>query len=123
MQVWAAAQTVLRSCGIGAGAARRHLLQRAMHSLFPLRTMPGTPMRERDDLGDARATAVYRGLIADTDIHALYRRTGCPVHSTYHLQRLRWWIGSKPEQMQRAHLWVGLKDWILHALDRVGRPT
>ena len=68
---------------------------------------------------DARATAVYRGLIADTDTHALYRRTGCPVHSTYHLQRLRWWNRVEPEQAQRAHLWVGLKDWVLHALTGV----
>lgn len=91
----------------------------AMHSLFPVADDAGTPLAKAMTWADARATSVYRGLISDTDTHALYRRTGCPVHSTYHLQRLRWWQRLEPEMTQRAHLWVGLKDWVLHALTGV----
>jgi gluconokinase len=90
-----------------------------MHSLFPVADEAGTPISNAMTWADARATAVYRSLIADTDTHALYKRTGCPAHSTYHLQRLRWWDRVEPEQMQQAHLWVGIKDWILHALTGV----
>src|SRR5512139_2808792 len=118
--VWAAAQKVLRAAAESAPVAPQGIcFSGAMHSLFPIADEAGTPISNAMTWADARATAVYRSLIADTDTHALYRRTGCPVHSTYHLQRLRWWDRVEPEQMQRAHLWVGLKDWILHALTGV----
>ncbi len=121
--VWTAAQKVLREIATAAAATSTPpagiCFSGAMHSLFPVADEAGTPIANAMTWADARATAVYRSLIADTDVHALYRRTGCPVHSTYHLQRLRWWDRVEPEQMQRAHLWVGIKDWILHALTGV----
>lgn len=123
--VWAAVQKVLRSvaeqgCQLSESCQPSGIcFSGAMHSLFPVADEAGTPIANAMTWADARATAVYRSLIADTDVHALYRRTGCPVHSTYHLQRLRWWDRVEPEQMQRAHLWVGIKDWVLHALTGV----
>jgi gluconokinase len=122
-QVWAAAQKVLCEVADAARAAsvppQGICFSGAMHSLFPVADDAGTPIANAMTWADARATAVYRGLIADTDTHALYRRTGCPVHSTYHLQRLRWWGRVEPEEKERARLWVGLKDWVLHALTGV----
>lgn len=118
--VWEAAKKVLRAVADSAAAPPGGIcFSGAMHSLFPVADAAGKPISNAMTWADARATAVYRSLIADTDTHALYRRTGCPVHSTYHLQRLRWWDRVKSEQMQQAHLWVGIKDWILHALTGV----
>ena len=118
--VWEAVKKVLRAVADSAPVPPGGIcFSGAMHSLFPVADDAGTPISNAMTWADARATAVYRSLIADTDTHALYRRTGCPVHSTYHLQRLRWWDRVEPEQMQRAHLWVGIKDWILHALTGV----
>lgn len=120
--VWAAAQKVLRAVVESAPADVSPggiCFSGAMHSLLPVADDAGTPLANAMTWADARATAVYRALVADTDTHALYRRTGCPVHSTYHLQRLRWWNRLEPELAGRAHLWVGLKDWILHALTGV----
>lgn len=118
--VWEAAKKVLRTVAESAPVPLDGIcFSGAMHSLFPVADEAGTPITNAMTWADARATAVYRGLVADTDTHALYRRTGCPVHSTYHLQRLRWWERVEPEQAQRAHLWVGLKDWVLHALTGV----
>ncbi len=120
--VWEAAKTVLRAVVESAPAdvpPGGICFSGAMHSLLPVADDAGTPLANAMTWADARATAVYRGLIADTDTHALYRRTGCPVHSTYHLQRLRWWNRLDPETAEGAHLWVGLKDWILHALTGV----
>jgi len=118
--VWAAVQKVLRSVAESTSIPPEGIcFSGAMHSLFPVADDAGTPIANAMTWADARAVAVYRSLIADTDTHALYRRTGCPVHSTYHLQRLRWWDRVEPEQMQRARLWVGIKDWILHALTGV----
>lgn len=122
-QVWAAARKVLSEVAEAARAAsippQGICFSGAMHNLFPVADEAGTPIANAMTWADARATAVYRGLVADTDTHALYRRTGCPVHSTYHLQRLRWWDRVEPEQAERARLWVGLKDWILHELTGV----
>lgn len=119
-QVWDAAQKVLREVSAAASIPPGGIcFSGAMHSLFPVADDGGTPISNAMTWADARATAIYRNLIADTDTHALYRRTGCPVHSTYHLQRLRWWERVEPEEMQQAHLWVGIKDWILHALTGV----
>ncbi len=118
--VWEAVKKVLRAVAETTPVPPQGIcFSGAMHSLFPIADDTGTPMSNAMTWADARATAVYRGLVADTDTHALYRRTGCPVHSTYHLQRLRWWNRVEPELAQRAHLWVGLKDWILHALTGV----
>ncbi len=122
--VWAAAQKVLRAVAEVAAesdslAAEGICISGAMHSLIPIGDEAGTPLANAMTWADARATAVYRGLVADTDTHALYRRTGCPVHSTYQLQRLRWWNRVEPELAQRAYLWVALKDWVLHALTGV----
>jgi gluconokinase len=118
--VWEAAKKVLRAVADSTPTSPSGIcFSGAMHSLFPVADEAGTPISNAMTWADARATAVYRSLIADTDTHALYRRTGCPVHSTYHLQRLRWWSRVKTEQMRQAHLWVGIKDWILHALTGV----
>ncbi len=120
--VWAAAQKVLRAVAESAPhdvPPRGICFSGAMHSLLPVADDAGTPIANAMTWADARATAVYQSLIADCDSHALYRRTGCPVHSTYHLQRLRWWHRVDPEQAQQAHRWVGLKDWVLHALTDV----
>jgi gluconokinase len=121
-QVWEAAKKVLRA--VAESAPREAppggiCFSGAMHSLLPIADEAGTPLSNAMTWADSRATAVYRSLVADTDVHALYRRTGCPVHSTYHLQRLRWWHRLDPELAERAHLWVGLKDWVLHALTGV----
>ena len=118
--VWGAVKNVLRAVMESAPSSPQGIcISGAMHSLFPIADDAGAPIANAMTWADARATSVYRSLIADTDIHALYRRTGCPVHSTYHLQRLRWWHKCEPEQAQRAYLWVALKDWILHALTGV----
>ena len=117
--VWEAVKKVLRAVADSPEPPGGICFSGAMHSLFPIADAAGTPMSNAMTWADARATAVYRGLIADTDTSALYRRTGCPVHSTYHLQRLRWWNRVEPETAERAYLWVGLKDWILHALTGV----
>lgn len=118
--VWEAVKQVLRKVAASAPVPPGGIcLSGAMHSLFPILDDDGTPISNAMTWADARATAVYRSLVADTDTHALYRRTGCPVHSTYHLQRLQWWRRFEPEQMKQAYLWVGIKDWIIHALTGV----
>ncbi len=118
-QVRAAVRAVLREVAAAEVAPTGIAFSCTMHSLFPVADDAGTPLADAMTWQDARATSMYRGLRADADVNALYRRTGCPVHSTYHPQRLRWWYRVDPERAERARLWVGLKDWILHELTGV----
>jgi gluconokinase len=118
--VWAAAQKVLRAVAEAAPVAPQGIcFSGAMHSLFPVADDAGTPLARAMTWADARAASVSKALAADADTHALYRRTGCPVRSTYHLQRLRWWHQERAEQAQTAALWVAIKDRIVHALTDV----
>jgi gluconokinase len=116
-RVWGAAKSVLSALAESASVPLQGIcISGAMHSLLPIADDAGTPLSNAMTWADARATVVHNCLVADADIHALYRRTGCPVHAPYHVQRLRWWHRRKPELAQRAHLWVAIKDWVLHAL-------
>jgi sugar (pentulose or hexulose) kinase len=103
--VWEAAKKVLRAMAESTppeAPPGSICFSGAMHSLLPIADDAGTPLSNAMTWADARATAVYRGLIADTDTHALFRRTDCPVHSAYHLQRLRLWNRLDPELAERA---------------------
>lgn len=122
--IWAAVTKVLRAVAASEGAAAPDMLQGisisgAMQSLLPVADDAGTPIANAMTWADARAAAVDRHLAADADVHAIYRRTGCPVNSAYHIQRLRWWSRFASEQAQAAYMWVAIKDWILHALTGV----
>ncbi|HXQ95592.1 MAG TPA: gluconokinase [Candidatus Acidoferrales bacterium] len=87
----------------------------AMHSCFPVDS-DGAPLAPAMTWADNRA-APFEGLVrSEVDVAALYARTGCPVRSTYHPVRLRWWADAAPELTRRAARFVSVKDWILHAL-------
>jgi gluconokinase len=87
----------------------------AMHSCFPV-DAEGGPLANSMTWADNRAAGVEETVRAEVDIPALYARTGCPVRSTYHPVRLRWWADAAPDVVRRASRFVGIKDWILHAL-------
>ncbi|MCU0485816.1 MAG: FGGY family carbohydrate kinase [Anaerolineales bacterium] len=121
--VWEAAKKVLRAVANSASVLLSGIwFSGAIQSLFQVSDETGTPISNAMTWADARATAGYRGLVADTDTHALCRRTRRPGHSTYHLQRLRWWERFEPEQVQQAYLWVGINEWVREKLfsDLVG---
>jgi sugar (pentulose or hexulose) kinase len=76
--VWEAVKKVLRSVAETTYPAKQGMpppvggicFSGAMHSLFPIADDAGTPIANAMTWADARATAVYRGLIADTDTTA-----------------------------------------------------
>ena len=93
-------------------------LSGAMHSLFPVDD-EATPLAPAMAWADNRAAPQATALSARTDPHTLYQRTGCPLCSTYHVARLRWWFEQALQVAQRATRFIAIKDWILHRLTGV----
>ncbi len=91
------------------------LFSGAMHSCFPV-DAGGAPLANAMTWADNRAAGVEEIVRSELDVPAVYARTGCPIRSTYHPVRLRWWADAAPDVARHASHFVGIKDWILHAL-------
>ncbi|MGH2542306.1 MAG: gluconokinase [Ardenticatenaceae bacterium] len=116
-EVWRGVERVLRSLveQIGADRVMGLALSGAMHTLLPV-AADGAPLAPAMSWADSRAAPQVRDLRARTDAHALYLRTGCPLRSTYHPARLRWWREAATDLTKKAARWVSLKDWALFRL-------
>jgi gluconokinase len=90
-------------------------LSGAMHSSLPV-AVDGTPLAPALTWADQRASALARQLRTQTDTHALYQRTGCPLQPIYHIAKLRWWVEMAPEINHRTALYVTIKDYVLYCL-------
>ena len=55
---------------------------------------------------DTRAAAEIAPLATQTDIHAIYERTGCPHHTAYHPAKLHWLQRTQPEQISNVAQWM-----------------
>jgi gluconokinase len=87
----------------------------AMHGLIGLdaRLRPLTPLLTWADSRSApQAAALRRQGVAQQ----LHRRSGTPVHPMSPLTKLMWFAEHEPELTSRVRAWVGLKDYVLHAL-------
>ena len=114
--IWEAVTRTLRAVIASAPVAPTGIsFSGAMHSCFPV-DAEGGPLASSMTWADNRAAGVEATVRAEVDIPALYARTGCPVRSTYHPVRLRWWAVAAPDVVRRTSRFVGIKDWILHAL-------
>ena len=90
-------------------------LSGAMHSLFPV-TQDGIPLAPAATWADNRAAPQARALQTQTDAHALYLRTGCPMQAIYHAARLRWWLEEAADVTSQAAHFVGRKEWLQYRL-------
>ena len=90
-------------------------LSGAMHSML-LVDKHGAALCPAMTWADNRAAPCVERLRARVDAAAMYQRTGCPLRSTYHPVRLRWWVEERPQLARRAARFVAIKDWILHQL-------
>lgn len=118
--VWQGVVKVLRALApkLDAGQISGLCLSGAMHSLFPV-DKEANPLGLAMTWADSRAAAYVAPLRAQTDPHALYQRTGCPLRSTYHPVRLRWWLREAAAVCQEASRFVAIKDWVLYRLTGV----
>jgi gluconokinase len=106
----------LRSVAASSPVAPRGIsFSGAMHSCLPV-DPDGAPLANAMTWADNRAAHLEPAVRDEVDVPALYARTGCPVRSTYHPIRLRWWAEEAPGVARRARWFVALKDWVLHDL-------
>lgn len=116
-EVWRGVTETLRALAANVNREQVHglCLSGAMHSLFPV-DKEADPLALAMTWADNRAASYVPVLRAQTDPSALYQRTGCPLRSTYHPVRLRWWLGEGMPAPRGALRFVAIKDWILHRL-------
>lgn len=119
-QVWVGAARALRALADRSALASVAGLcvSGAMHSVLPIGE-EGNPLALAMTWADQRAAGCVDSLRSQTDAHALYLRTGCPLRATYHAPRLRWWLEQGAETVRGAARFVAIKDWILHRLTGV----
>lgn len=114
VEVWRIVAGVLRQVAERVGAARVAgiTISGAMHSVLPVDGQ-GQPLADAMTWADSRSSDCLPALDEATR-DALYRVTGCPWHSTYHVARLRWHRREHPQ----ATCYVAIKDFVLHQLTR-----
>lgn len=85
----------------------------AMHSIMALddRHQPLTPLII---WADNRSERIATALQPTEQGRALYRQTGVPVHPMAPLSKIAWIRQEAPEIFQRARMFVGIKEYILH---------
>ncbi len=87
----------------------------AMHSLMAAEPS-GRPLSAAMTWADNRAAGIAAELHRQVDATDLYRHTGCPLTTNYHVARLRWWLARHRGFVPHRTLFVGIKDWLLHRL-------
>lgn len=87
----------------------------AMHSVIAV-DGKGYPLTQAIIWADNRSTAQTQRLKQDGTGHALYRKTGTPIHPMSPLPKLMWLREELPESFQQAAKFVSLKEYILYQL-------
>jgi gluconokinase len=90
-------------------------LSAAMHSVLAV-DRRGRPLTRALTYADTRSTEQVREIRASGEAHALYTRTGTPVHPMSPLPKLRWLAAKRPREFGEAHKFVSLKEYVLNRL-------
>ncbi len=87
----------------------------AMHSLI-LVDAAGLPLIRSITWADNRSAGWEKRIKADMDGHAVYRRTGTPIHPMSPLVKLAWLRHEQPELFQQAVRFISIKEYVFHRL-------
>jgi len=90
-------------------------LSSAMHSLIAVdeNCKPLAPMMT---WADNRSSAIAQRLRATPEGRAIYNATGTPLHAMSPLCKLIWLKENDPELFNKAHKFIGIKEYIWHKL-------
>lgn len=87
----------------------------AMHSLIAV-DADGRPLTRSITWMDTRASAWAQRLRSDLGGHAIYLRTGTPIHPMSPLAKLLWLKAEQPELFAAAARFVGIKEYVFFRL-------
>ena len=85
----------------------------AMHSLIAVDSN-GLPLTNSITWADRRSAPWVGKIQQRCDTHALYTRTGLPLHPMSPLVKLLWLRDEKPEVFQQAAKFISIKEYILY---------
>lgn len=89
----------------------------AMHSVIAV-DEGGVPLTASITWADTRAAAWTEHILREKDGHAIYRRTGTPIHPMSPLVKLVWLRHDRPDLFRRAARFVGIKEYVFFRLFR-----
>ncbi|MGF1536220.1 MAG: gluconokinase [Elainellaceae cyanobacterium] len=85
----------------------------AMHTLIAA-DGAGQPLTHSITWADRRSAPWVDQIRQQCDTHALYGRTGVPLHPMLPLVKLLWLRAEKPEIFEQAAKFISIKEYILH---------
>lgn len=87
----------------------------AMHSVLAV-TENGTPLTACLTWADNRSARWSKKLSQELNGHALYERTGTPVHPMSPLTKLMWITHELPDIAAKAHKYISIKEYVFFNL-------
>lgn len=118
-EIYAAALVAIagavRAASVAPGRLRCVGFSAAMHSLIAV-DAAGKPLTASITWADTRSAAVAQDILREMDGHAIYLRTGTPIHPMSPLVKLAWLRHERPELFQRAARFVGIKEYVFFRL-------
>lgn len=87
----------------------------AMHSLI-LVDADGKPLTRSITWADNRSAGWDKRIKTEMDGHAVYRRTGTPIHPMSPLVKLAWLRHERPELFDRAARFISIKEYVFYRL-------
>lgn len=96
------------------GAPRAICFGGALHSLVPV-DVSDHPLMSALTWADNRSSSQIPNLKERIDPHALYLRTGCPLHPMYPLAKIHWLRDTAPEIFRATRRLVSIKECVTHA--------
>ncbi|MGB3311524.1 MAG: gluconokinase [Nodosilinea sp.] len=87
----------------------------AMHSLI-LVDADGKPLTRSITWADNRSAGWEKRIKTDMDGHAVYRRTGTPIHPMSPLVKLTWLRHEQPDLFQQAVRFISIKEYVFYRL-------
>jgi gluconokinase len=87
----------------------------AMHSLI-LVDAADQPLTRSITWADNRSATWEKHIERNLNGHAIYRRTGTPIHPMSPLVKLTWLRHERPDLMQRAARFISIKEYVFYQL-------
>ncbi|AQQ52923.1 gluconokinase [Planococcus lenghuensis] len=110
-----AIRSAVKKSEVDAKAIRFVSFSSAMHSLIAV-DAAGKPLTNSITWADTRSAPFAKQILNELDGHAIYLRTGTPIHAMSPLSKLVWLKSEKPALFQTAAKFIGIKSFVFHKL-------
>ncbi|CEG21314.1 Xylulose kinase [Planococcus massiliensis] len=105
----------IRKSGIGPDQLKLVSFSSAMHSLIAVDS-EGNLLTKSITWADTRSSRHAKKIKEQHDGHAIYLRTGTPIHAMSPLAKLVWLKDEKPEVCEKAAKFIGIKEYVFYKL-------